>query len=435
MALSTIPRRFTSPQSAFFSGSGIEFRVEIALGVGGPSIALWGPDAQEGLWDEGLWSDTEGPGTLYWVDVTGRALSVNTSQGRDRFESRFRTGSATFLLDNDDGVFSPDGGLVGDVKFRPGRWIRLIGRLAGSDGEFVPLWTGYISSIKDEYGPAGSSIRSRITAADHLGNFASDDPPALTTPIPVELSSDRVNTILDLAGWPDEARLSDVGLYDVQSSDLAQSRLEEIQLTAESEGGAFYVTKAGFTYFRNRDYLLSPRSSIPQFSIGQVGAGVQVLSATSDWSTQRVYNDVTFARSGGNAIRLQDEQSINMYQRRTSGRNNLQNTDDGDVAFLAQRFLDNFRYDKLRVEQLTVTAVNDSGAEDLLGLELADRVQVTVRNLQGWAFTIDTWINRITWRITADDWEADLTVDNVSIADPLNRSGFTEDGFDEGFGI
>lgn len=123
-----------------------------------------------------------------------------------------------------------------------------------------------------------------------------------------------------------------------------------------------------------------------------------------------------------------------MYQRRTNGRNNLQNTTDADVLFLANRFLSNFRYDKLRIEQLTVTALDDAGAENLLGAELADRVQVTIRNLRGWAFTLDAWINRITWRISADDWEADLVVDNVDSSDPLDRSGFTADGFDEGFG-
>ena len=299
----------------------------------------------------------------------------------------------------------------------------------------IPLWTGYISAIEDVYGPAGASIRSRISAQDHLGNLAINNPPALGTPVPAELSSDRVNRVLDLSGWPEQARRSDVGFFDVQSSALAQSRLEEIQLTAESEGGAFYQAKDGFTVFRNRDYLLSPRSADVQFAIGQVAGAVQVLSAKSDWSSERVYNSVTFARAGGNAVTRTDVQSIQMYQQRTSGRNNLQNTDDDDVAFLADRFLDSFRFDKLRVEQLTVTALSDEGADDLLGMELADRVQVTVRNLRGWSFTLDAWINRFTWRITEDDWEVDLIVDNVDISDPFNRSGFVEDAFDEGFGI
>ena len=672
MALSPIPHALG------FSGSGLEFKVEIAIGLGSEDTGVW--DAAE--WDDGLWSDVgTGPGSLYWVDVTDRALSAVVSSGRDKFESRFRTGSAIFLLDNDDGVFTPDGGLpgIGDLRFRPGRWIRLLGRPTSdpSPGEFVfpappvdtdyllsdntehwidgftvfgtltpavanpassghivgnwgsaasrswslvrltngrlrfriqtitggvyavdspapgllpdvqaafsvtwlpgveisltvdgittttaapeidletagqpitvatqsnqsgglsfegsiesldavpvtgtrlrlhgidvgtngplfgviwtdpygttwegfglprlvgfapapsftPLWTGYISAIADEYGPAGGSIRSRIQASDHLGNLAINNPPALAQAVPAELSSDRVNRILDLSGWPAGARISDVGIFDVQSSFLAQSRLEEIQLTAESEGGAFYQEKAGRTRFRNRDYLnadagtpsdallpagfrfddltvgagetvvngdaivlnyqVPSRSAAPQFSIGQVGSGVQVLSAKSDWSTERVYNSITFARSGGDAVTRTDQQSISMYQQRTSGRNNLQNTNDLDVAFLADRFIDRFRFDKLRIEQLTVTAVDDDGASDLLGMELADRIQVTVRNLQGWAFTLDCWINRFTWRISADDWEVDLIVDNVDISDPFDRSGF-DDGFDSGFGI
>lgn len=456
------------PRKLQTGGNGAEFRVEIALGLqDSADSAIWAPDPNEGHWDEQTWNGSE----LYWVDVTSRAQLVQWTQGRDRWDQRFRTGAATFVLDNDDGVFNPDGGAIGDLRFRPGRWIRVLGRV--NSDPYISMWQGYIDSIQDIYSEGAAGITARIFAYDHMGNMAIDDPLALETPVPAELSSERVNRILDLSDWNEILRDIQTGIYDVQASDLAQSRLEEVQITADSEGGAFYVDKRGVVTFRNRDYLTGPgevgtipilqgttfddltvgsgetlvagpnvtltgtfpnRSASPQFSIGDPsGDGVQVGEARTDWSTQRVSNDVQMSRSGGNTQRVTDDASIGLYQRRTFRRLNLENVDDADVLFLATRFLEAQRFDHLRIDSLTTIALDETAARDLIGMELTDQVRVTIRTLRGWSYTMNAWINRMTFVVSPDDWEVTVQVDNIDRTDPFDRSGFT-DGFDDGFG-
>ena len=304
--------------------------------------------------------------------------------------------------------------------------------------DYRSLFVGYIDTIEDIYSPGAGGINARMIAYDFLGNLAIDDPPALETPVPAELSSARVERLLTLADWPVELweDTIDVGVFDVQSSDLAQSRLEEIQITADSEGGAFYVTGEGFFRFRSRDYLESPASSDVQFVIGDPsGEGVQIEDADTDWSTQRVSNDVRMARTGGQEQRATDDASIGLYQRRTFRRFNLENTNDVDVAFLVDRYLAAFRFDHLRIDSLHVIALSQQAAADLMGMNLADRVRVTVRTLPGWSYTMEAWINGFTFVVTADDWKVVMRVDNVDRTDPFDRSGF-DSGFDEeGFGV
>lgn len=411
-------------------GNGAEFRVDIALGFDNTAgDGVWAPDPGEALWDQGLWNG----GELEWVDVTSRAIMVTAQSGRDRWEQRFRTGNAMFVLDNQDGVFNPDGGLIGDVRFRPGRWIRLSGRV--NSEPWIPLWSGYIDTIEDLYSPGAAGINAKMAGYDHMGNMAIDDPPALETPVPAELSSDRINRILDDAGWDESLRDIETGIYIMQSSELAQSRLEECQIVADSEGGAFYVSKDGIVTFRNRDYLSSTRSAVPQFTIGDPsGAGVQVDDADTDWSTQRVSNDIRFARRGGTEQRVVDDASISLYQRRTHTRFNLENDDDADVLFLANRFLDAFRFDHIRIDSLSTVALDADAARDLLEVELADRVRATIRTLPGWSYTMEAWINRFTYIVTADDWNVTMQIDNVDRSDPFDRSGF-DDGYDDGYGV
>lgn len=418
------------PRKLATGGNGAEFLVEIALGIDNTAgQGVWAPDLNEALWDEGLWNGSE----LYWVDVTSRMILAQFTSGRDRWEQRFRTGAGTFVLDNTDGVFNPDGGRIGDLRFRPGRWIRVSARINAEP--FISMWVGYIDTIEDVYSEGAGGINARIHAYDHMGNMVIDNPPALETPVPEELSSDRVERILDLSDWDPILRDIETGFFDVQSSDLAGSRLEEVQITADSEGGAFYVSKAGLLTFRNRDYLESPRSATPQFTIGDPsGGGVQVGSASTDWSTQRVSNDVRFARRGGTEQRVTDDASISLYQRRTFQRLNLENADSTDVLFLANRFLEAFRFDHLRIDSLSTIALDEDSARELLEMELADRVRVTIRTLQDWSYTMEAWINRFTFVVSADDWDVTMQVDNVDRTDPFDRTGF-DDGFDdEGFG-
>lgn len=421
-------------------GGIVEFAVEIALGAqgGDGDTAVWQPFAGGALWDTvGTWGGL----IPSWVDVTPRVLGAKTNRGRDRWEQEFRTGIATVTVDNEDGLFTPDVITdIGAVALRPGRWLRVLGRAnppGDTPGPWVPLWTGQIDAMEDRYGPGAYGISSAIRCLDFGARFQIDDPPALETPIPAgQLSSDRVQLLLDEAGWPDEAfwRDIDTGEVTLASSALAGSRWSEMQAAAIAEGGAMYIAANGVPTFRNRDWLEGRLTDPPLFSIGAVDSPVQILHAATDWSQQRIYNDVRYARVGGTEIRVQDGASRSLYGPRTTQRFDLECETDGDVQYLAERFLAAYKFDRARVDEIELVPVSAAGVAYLLELQLGDKVRVTVqtRGEGQWAYTDDYFVNKIQHDITADDWVTTLRIDIADFEAPLQPASFTE-AFTEAF--
>ena len=618
----------------------VEFKVETALGIADiDDSAIWGPDVNEGLWDESLWNASE----PYWIDITSRAIMANTSRGRDRWEQRYRTGGATNLLDNQDGVLSLSTGRLGDLQLRPGRWWRLRGRVVGVtinperfllaaatgiasgmeaplpavpvagykvtvtnaitavthtsdqpivsaysgasgnrlfqieqrtddtiravishdttatqamtapgtyppgtpmdislvvdytvpeatltvngapivlaltatgpnttvapftigrralsqqaglfwrgtveqvamlsladaplvtadfsdpglvgsldgvdwvDGQgnawlgllgsaaegtvipnpFIDLYLGQIDSMADKYTTAAGSINSLWGLFDWFSRWSIDDPPALEIPVGGnELTSDRVTRILDIMNWPESLRDIQTGVNTMQESTLAQSRLEEMQTAADAEGGAFFVDGAGVATFKAQDWLQDdPRSNTPQMRAGAPGDHVQVLDASTDWSTSRVRNDIRMARKGGTEQRLTDGQSMSLYGPRTFQRFDLENDNDADVLELARRYLEAFRWDRARLETVGLYPLDAEGAVELMELQLGDLVRIRVSALPGWSYTGEYYVNRISHAVTKDDWNVSLRVDDADLSPPLGVTSFDE-GYDEGF--
>jgi hypothetical protein len=429
-----MPEPFSAPSQL---GGVVQFALEVALGLseGGVDVAIWQPDPNGALWDtKGLWSGI----TPDWVDVTTRALVVNTKRGRDRWEQEFLAGSSTATLDNQDGLFNPDAPQPpGALQLRPGRWIRLLGRRTDDGSPWVPLWTGAIDTMEDIYTKGAAGINSRFGSMDWGARFQIDDPPALETPIPAgQLTSDRVERILDDADWPDQPgwRVIDVGLHTMSESALAQSRWRELQAAATAEGGSLFMSPDGAVVFRNRDWLVDKLDQPPVFSVGEQGGDIQVISADTDWSQQRVYNDVRMARVGGSEYRVEDPDSQALYGRRTYTRFDLQVDTDTEVVALADRFLAAFRFDRSRLESIDLVPVTPAGVTKLLGAELGDLIRVTVRT-EGtglWQYTGDYFINGIQHQVDSEDWTVSLRIDSADFTVPLLPAAFT-DAYTEAF--
>ncbi len=148
---------FSQPKAL---GGIVEFAVEIALGVteDGAGVAIWQPDVNGALWDTlGTWSGI----APSWVDITSRAQQALTRRGRDRWEQQFRVGTSSVRLDNQDGLFNPDSPRPpGAVALRPGRWLRVLGRRTDDGSPWIPLWTGQIDTMEDNYSSAAHGIDS-----------------------------------------------------------------------------------------------------------------------------------------------------------------------------------------------------------------------------------------------------------------------------------
>jgi hypothetical protein len=186
--------------------------------------------------------------------------------------------------------------------------------------------------------------------------------------------------------------------------------------------------------FQNRDWLVDKLDTPPKFAVGAVNSDSEVLAADTDWSTQRVWNDVRMARVGGTEYRVQDEDSQALYGVRTYQRYDVQVDEDTEVVALADRFLAAFRFDRSRVESIDLMPVTAQGVTDLLNVELGDLIRVTIRTggTGDWSYTGDYFVNAVSHRVSTDDWVVSLRVDAAQFDVPLLPAAFT-DGFDDGF--
>jgi hypothetical protein len=365
-------------------------------------------------------------------------MDIQTRRGRDRWEQEFRTGTCRVLFDNQDGIFTPDAARPpGAVALRPGRWLRVLGQRTDDESPWVPLWTGQIDTMEDAYTKGAVGINSVFASVDFGARFQIDDPPALETPIPAgQLTSDRVNRVLDDSNWPDSPvwRDVEVGLHTMSESFLAQSRWREMQAAAAAEGGAMFISAAGVPTFRNRDWLISKLDQPPLFSIGVVGGDIQVLAADTDWSQQRIYGDIRMARVGGTEYRVTSPESLSLYGPRSYTRFDLQCQTDNQVIALADRFLAANRFDRSRLESIDLVPTSPQGVTNLLNVELGDLVRVQIRTLGegNWSYTGDYLVQAIEHQVDASDWVTSLRIDSADFTVPLLPAAFT-DAFDDGF--
>lgn len=184
------------------------------------------------------------------------------------------------------------------------------------------LFRGYVNNWNlDSDGPNKSVATVPCTDAFKL--FSRFDRRATdAVAAPSELSSARINRILDNAGWSASLRSIATGDVTLQASTLNSNLMEELLLTNETEVGELYVTADGKVFFRNRNAINNDsRSTTSQATFGDGGGSELPYTGLpqSDDDTQLV-NRVIITRVGGSEqvaedIASQDEFLVSTYER------------------------------------------------------------------------------------------------------------------------
>jgi hypothetical protein len=405
-------------------GGKVDVRVRIATGLSSEDAAVW----DTALWDAAVWSSED----LAYQDISEWVEEVNYRRGTERWDSRFTAGTATVILDNTTGMFTPisDAPQPWGVPFRPGRKVQVSILPDPTTDTRVVLFTGRIDDRVDTYGDAGANLTTQIELLDILGELGVNNPPALETATGVQSTDERVHAALDYAGVPLDIRDIDAGVHTMTTSFLAQSTLEEAQRAADAEGGAFFADPEGRLVFRSRDWLTaSPRSTTVQGYVGletpppgEPSAQIESGSVRTTESLGRVRNDIQYARDGGVLQHEEDPDSITLHGRRSYSRTDLNNNADSEVGFLAARALAAYAEGRLRVEEVAIVANDDPDNEDLnrlfYAVEMGDLIALEVRTLHGWRIpSATTHVIGIAGRITPEDWRVVFTLDD-SLAAP-----------------
>ena len=190
----------------------------------------------------------------------------------------------------------------------------------------------------------------------------------------------RINSVLNVAGWPAADRSLGVGDTTIQAGTLTNSSaLDHIQNCMDAENGLFFMTGAGVAKFVNRGARLMPPYTVSQGTFGD-GGELELLyvDIALDYSDLQLWNDIRYTRFGGTVQLASDTASQTRYYARTLVKDGLLANTDNETLQAAQWARDRFRNPALRVQRVIFDgeADPDDLYPHLFGRELGDRVTV-----------------------------------------------------------
>lgn len=304
-------------------------------------IALSAATGTYGAWDTGIWdSSTWGPDVV-WTDVSGYVRSAHTERGFSRALQVWQAGTATVVLDNQDGRFSPtnlSGPYVtsGITEVRPLRPIRI---RATYSAVTYPIYQGYVQEWRESWsggGPGLGDAVATVTCADEFGRLAAVDGMETSAQGGGELSGVRVHRVLDAAGHTGE-RAIESGENTLQETTLADATLAELESVVVAEGGALYVAADGALTFEGRLALIeNSRSLTAQAVFGDDGVDISYVDAEVTYDSDLVVNYAAYTCVGGTVQAVADNTSRALYGDRRQVLTDLTCETDAQALALAQ---------------------------------------------------------------------------------------------------
>jgi hypothetical protein len=397
--------------NAWFDG--VTLTVEAALSAATGSYGAW--DAA--VWDSSTW----GP-DIVWTDITRWVRSFSTNRGFDRDVVAWSSGSATVVLDNRDGRFSPDnlsGPYVtaGVTGVRPWRPLRIRATYAGTTYD---LYNGYATSWQEAWkpGPGTGTGDAYVTVSclDELARLGRFDGLAISPIGSGESTGARIQRVLNNAGHTGP-RSVDTGLNTVQATTLASNAVDELKLTTDSEGGSLFVDADSTVVFERRTALMeNSRSNTIQATFGDA-SGLKYASAEMAYDGTLTKNIASFARAGGTSQDASDATSRSLYGDLRETRTDLVCETDPQVLSLAQFYLNQFKDPEKRITSITVKPRRNPTTlfPQVLGRRVRDLIRVTRTPPGGFTLTRDCHIAGVShtverssgrWDTRFDLWSA-----------------------------
>lgn len=387
------------------------------------------PLIQSGMtaWNFGLeWSvaswllvdATQAP--FVWHDVTCDVKSLAWRYGRERFTSRYDVATLAVELRNDAGTYTyrkPH-----PLNLGPGRPMRVY---AVHNAVTYPLAWGVIDNLADGLGIDGRVV-TVINCVDP-STLLSNVPTSGMTVTTNAKHGARVERILDYGGYV--PRAVDVGQFTTRSvSTSGQSLRDTLGVTADSEGGAIFADRVGQIVFKDRAWPTNDPNLyqctawlLAADEVGKVdptpdrpGAPTVCLrEAITNWSQDRIVNDVSLANAGGTAQRFTNQESIRRYGSKTYERMDFVNKDSSTLATRANDIMTGYAFDVLRLTSVAYRpSINPNAWIWTLSVFLNWLVRVSYSNpTNRWGWETVTHVQAVEHRVTVDDWEVRLALD------------------------
>jgi hypothetical protein len=216
-----------------------------------------------------------------------------------------------------------------------------------------------------------------------------------------ETADARIARLLSYAGWTATTALDATTTAMNGATNLTgKSALAAIQDVATSEGGVFFVSKAGTVTYKSRRTRMATTTSSATFGENIAGGEVPYVAIGFDFDPTYVYNDVQITRTGaGAATSATSSTSKAHYGQRTLAFT-FDTQSDSETQDAANWLLNGYLAPHLRVRSVTVDCLSTPGAwAAVLPLEIGSRVTVKRRPANGTTVTVNSFVESIAWDI------------------------------------
>lgn len=187
------------------------------------------------------------PGTEpgVWTDLSSRVRSpVTTAHGRAG-----NANPTTLTLNNADRALDPTNAASPHYpNIVPWRHARLT---VTYDGDTYPLFRGFV----EDWPPMWPTFNQSLVDVRLLDGFAWVALTETDVDLPAQSTGDRIDALLDIAGWPAGLRDLDTGVVTVEPYEQEDVSVLRVLIdTVDSEDGYLYAAPDGKITFRDRHH-------------------------------------------------------------------------------------------------------------------------------------------------------------------------------------
>ena len=315
------------------------------------------------------------------VDVSSIALQASIRRGRNRILDKFEAGSATVVLQDDNGNFNPSNTASPYYgKILP---LRKITIFANYDGTQYTLFSGFIMQFITHFA-VGINDRSSVTlvCVDGFRMLTNLNVSSISGTSAGDSSGTRIGRLLDVASWPTSQRALDSGSSTLQVDPGTANRamLDVIQTVADkSEFGTFFIDRKGIATFFSRQ-TLGQKAANPATIYSDDGTQISYQGIELTHDDVLIVNDVSVTRVGGSVQQVTDSTSIATYYQHSGIRADILVQTDAEALNQAQMLLASRKDAVLHISSFNLNLFDPTATTRIIaGLqsEIFDVIQVT----------------------------------------------------------
>lgn len=382
---------------------------------------------------------TDTLGSVSWVSVVGDVVALEIRVGQDDETSGASVGTCSVTVENYSGAYDPTiaefvdlpSGVFPSVRLYPstslfpdeltfpdqtgaqqvdvGKPMRVRYRWGSTT---YSRFTGQIDDITLD---AGYEPTVTFSCVDGLESLGRAKIPELPAPLFAgDRADQRINRILNLAGFPSSRRSLEVGLLTLAATDYGDFALPLLQEVADSELGTIAVDPDGkFQFFNRLHVYTATRSTTVQATFSDVGTDVDMLQLQVSKSRSRLFNEARVTRDGGVEQVASDSASQTAYGIRSyPGQVGTLAPTDADALSLASWLVGRYSRPHAEVRQVTVDATAQGMWSVLLPLRPLDRIRV-IRDYGPVTLDRELVIRGMQETVSQAQWQFSFSTTNV----------------------